>query len=148
MKVFFSTGLLFVVMAFTGAVPRAIAGGNPLCPRVSHADLLKMQTPGRPLTVKFFASWCGSCKDDLEGLRGQAPRDDLILLSAFDDEASAAATLQHFDVRQLCRGGDEVARRLGVHHLPRSFRLENGKFEELHLAGASSKVQPDRKGKS
>jgi hypothetical protein len=101
------------------------------CPQVSVEDLVNRHSGGRPLTLKFFASWCGSCKDDMESMRTQPPRDDLILLSTFDDEKSALATLKHFDVRQRCLGGDAVARKLGVRHLPRSFRLENGKFAEI-----------------
>jgi|GEM_PF-2027337 len=92
------------------------------CPAVSPQDLDNvLARPGKPVTVKFFASWCGSCKDDLEALRGKPRDESLILLSAYDDEASAAETLKHFDVRQACFKGDALARKLGVKHLPYSF---------------------------
>lgn len=139
MKKFF---LLAMAVLFAAEFGRA--GGEfhsrDECPQVSVEDLISRHSAGRPVTLKFFASWCGSCKDDMESMRSQPTRDDLILLSTFDDEKSAVATLKHFDVRQRCLGGDAVARKLGVRHLPRSFRLENGKFSEIMSGSSKGKM--------
>lgn len=92
------------------------------CPSISSRDLdTVLSKPGKPVTVKFFASWCGSCKDDLEALRGKPRDESLMLLSAYDDESAAAETLRHFDIRQACFKGAALARKLGVRHLPYSY---------------------------
>ncbi len=100
-----------------------------LCPVISLQDLEKnLSSRKSPVTVKFFASWCGSCKSDLEALRGKAAQRDLVLIAAYDDEASTDEVLKHFDVKQACYRGDTVARKLGVRHLPRTFVFQDGKF--------------------
>ncbi|MEY4630539.1 MAG: hypothetical protein RIQ81_659 [Pseudomonadota bacterium] len=145
-KILYSSLILALLVAAHARAENTVS--SRACPKITTDDLVKLQVPGRPLHIKFFASWCGSCKDDLESLRGQPSREDLILLSTFDEESAAVATLKHFDVRQRCLAGDEIARKLGVHHLPRSFRLENGKFEEVTVAKGAATVHPVQKGKS
>ena len=99
------------------------------CPAITPENLDSLlASKNNPVTVKFFASWCGSCKEDLESLRGKLPDNKLILLSAFDDESSSVTTLNHFGVNQACFAGDAVARKLGVRHLPRTFVFKDGKL--------------------
>lgn len=98
-----------------------------VCPEITPQNMdALLATKKNPVTVKFFASWCGSCKDDLESMRGKSQDPNLILLSAFDDETAAVATLNHFGVDQACFKGDAIARKLGVRHLPRSFVSKDG----------------------
>jgi hypothetical protein len=153
------TRTFLIAVFFIIQMPQAMGEGwlSNQCQPVSVGDFISRYSSKSPLTIKFFASWCGSCKDDLEILRGQALRDDLILLSAFDDKKSAVETLRYFDVRQRCLGGDALARKLGVRHLPRTFRFERGKFEEILPAesavgdspriNVSKSVVPTDKGK-
>lgn len=97
------------------------------CPEITPQNFDALLTAKKnPVTVKFFASWCGSCKDDLESMRGKSSDPNVILLSAFDEEAAAVATLNHFGVNQTCFNGDAIARKLGVRHLPRSFVAKDG----------------------
>jgi thiol-disulfide isomerase/thioredoxin len=97
------------------------------CPEITLQNLDALLAAKKdPVAVKFFASWCGSCKDDLESMRGKSSDPHVILLSAFDDETAAVATLNHFGVDQACFNGDAIARKLGVRHLPRSFVSKDG----------------------
>lgn len=97
------------------------------CPEITLQNLDALLAAKKdPVAVKFFASWCGSCKDDLESMRGKSSDPNVILLSAFDDETAAVATLNHFGVDQACFNGDAIARKLGVRHLPRSFVSKDG----------------------
>ncbi len=69
------------------------------CPEITPQNLdALLATKKNPVTVKFIASWCGSCKDDLMSMREKSRDPDVILLSAFDDEMAAVATLNHFGV--------------------------------------------------
>lgn len=107
----------------------SIALAAAICP-VPDAGVIDtvLAKRGKEVTVKFFASWCGSCLQELSNLSGKSRDDSLLLLSTFDSPEAAGATLKHFKITQDCLAGDTLARRLGVTHLPRTFVYSNGKF--------------------
>lgn len=103
-----------------------------LCPTPGPGDLEKiLSARGKDVTVKFFASWCGSCVEQLESLRGKPRQDALIMLSTYDSPDAAIATLNKYQINQECFAGDSLARKLGVTHLPRTFVFSGGKFQAL-----------------
>ena len=120
--------LLATVLVSSGAALSAPEARR--CPVLTPPELIAILKQRRATILHFFASWCGSCKDDLQ----DEVRQDAVFIATFDEQERAERAIRaikNASAKCYFDDHDRIATALGIKSLPTS--LASGELVLLKL---------------